>query len=83
MNKEDMKLPEDRLEEVSGGLKTSERRPEIVNGGLKSGQTVRYFCPTCKHLFTEKKISGGTDVVPMSEYCPNCKVYVFPSHEVL
>ena len=71
MNKENAKLPDDKLEEVNGGARTH---------GLE--RTIQYFCSTCKYVFEEKKIAGGTDVCPSAQFCPNCKKYVNPSYKV-
>ena len=75
MNKENAKLPDDKLEEVSGGaISLTPRTHE---------QTLQYFCSTCKYVFEEKKtVIGAAEQYPSAQFCPNCKKYVNPSHKV-
>lgn len=70
MDKENVQLPDDKMKEVNGGIRTPE-------------QTLQYFCPTCKYVFEEKKTAiGRAQIVPSEQFCPNCKEYVFPSHKI-
>ena len=72
MDKENAKLPDDKLEEVNGGARTH---------GLE--RTIQYFCSTCKYVFEEKKtVIGATEQYPLAQFCPNCKKYVNPSKKV-
>ncbi len=72
MDKENAKLPDDKLEEVNGGARTQ---------GLE--RTLQYFCSTCKYVFEEKKtVIGAAERYPSAQFCPNCKKYVNPSHKV-
>ena len=71
MDKENAKLPDDKLEEVNGGARTH---------GLE--RTIQYFCSTCEYVFEEKKTKiGAAERCPSEQFCPNCKKYVYPSHK--